>query len=339
MGVLITGGAGYIGSHTILELLVDDFDIVIIDNLSNSTIECITRIEAISGKKIKFYNIDIRDKTALKELFSKHKISCVMHFAGLKSVNESVKEPISYYDNNIVGSLNLISVMKDFNVTDLIFSSSATVYGAPEYLPLNECAKTGGTTNPYGTSKLFFEKILRDMSIVDNTWKIVALRYFNPVGAHPSGMIGEDSKGIPNNLVPYLTRVAMGKLEKLSIYGNDYPTTDGTGVRDFIHVQDLATGHIAALKKIRELSGFNVFNLGTGNAYSVLELISTFEKITNKKVPYEIVDRRPGDIAECWSSPSLANSQLGWKAIYTLEDMLRDSWNWQIKNPEGYNTL
>ncbi|NJQ19139.1 UDP-glucose 4-epimerase GalE [Pantoea sp. LS15] len=336
MSILITGGAGYIGSHTLIDLLLNDYDLVVIDNLSNSSFESIKRVEVLSGKKIDFYDMDLRDKSQLESLFKRYNFECVIHFAGLKSVGESVVEPLKYYDNNLTGSLNLLSVMKENGVKKIIFSSSATVYGFPEQIPLVEGCRTGGTTNPYGTSKLFLEQILKDVASSDRDWNIISLRYFNPVGAHPSGLIGEDPSGIPNNLVPYITKVAIGKLEKLSIYGNDYPTKDGTGVRDFIHVQDLASGHTAALKKIDVLAGYHVFNLGTGKPHSVLELISCFKKVTHKDISFVFVPRRPGDVGECWSSPELANEVLEWKAKYSLEEMLRDSWNWQIKNPDGY---
>lgn len=336
MSILVTGGAGYIGSHTLIDLLSNNYDLVVVDNLCNSSFESIKRVEILSGTKIKFYNIDLRNKDQLKSLFEEFNFECVIHFAGLKSVGESVAEPLNYYDNNLTGSLNLLSVMKDYGVKKIIFSSSATVYGFPEQVPLVEACRTGGTTNPYGTSKLFMEQILKDVASSDRDWNIISLRYFNPVGAHPSGLIGEDPSGIPNNLVPYITKVAIGKLEKLSIYGNDYPTKDGTGVRDFIHVQDLASGHTAALRKIDTLVGYHVFNLGTGKPHSVLELIACFNKVTHIDIPFVFATRRPGDVGECWSSPELANEVLEWKAKYTLEDMLRDSWNWQIKNPDGY---
>jgi UDP-glucose 4-epimerase len=336
MSILVTGGAGYIGSHTIIDLLSNNYDLVVIDNLCNSSFESIKRVETLSEKKIKFYNIDLRNKEQLKSLFEEFNFECVIHFAGLKSVGESVAEPLNYYDNNLTGSLNLLSVMKEYGVKKIIFSSSATVYGFPEQVPLVEACRTGGTTNPYGTSKLFMEQILKDVASSDRDWNIISLRYFNPVGAHPSGLIGEDPSGIPNNLVPYITKVAIGKLEKLSVYGNDYPTKDGTGVRDFIHVQDLASGHTAALRKIDTLVGYHVFNLGTGKPHSVLELIACFKKVTHIDIPFVFATRRPGDVGECWSSPELANEVLEWKAKYTLEDMLRDSWNWQIKNPDGY---
>lgn len=336
MSILVTGGAGYIGSHALIDLLNNDFHVVVVDNLSNSSQESLKRVEILTGGKIDFYHGDICNSRFIDSIFKKYNFTCVIHFAGLKSVSESINDPIRYYENNITGSLNLLSVMKLNNVKKLIFSSSATVYGNPERVPLDENCRIGGTTNPYGTSKLFLEQILKDITIEDKNWNIISLRYFNPVGAHPTGLIGEDPSGIPNNLVPYLTRVAIGQLKQLHVYGNDYPTKDGTGVRDFIHVQDLASGHTAALKKISQLSGFNAFNLGCGKPYSVLELIACFEKVTNIKIPFTFANRRPGDIGECWSSPRLANEILDWKAQYTLEDMLRDSWNWQSKNPEGY---
>ncbi|WP_318390407.1 UDP-glucose 4-epimerase GalE [Enterobacter sp.] len=328
MALLITGGLGYIGSHTIVELLKHDYEIVIIDNLSNSKKNILNKIETISDKKCHFYSADIRNIDALDSIFSQHSFTDIIHFAGLKSVNESILNPLKYYDNNVIGSLNLLNVMVKHNVHNFIFSSSATVYGSPCEIPLKETSHTGGTTNPYGASKYITECMLRDLAQSDPSWNISVLRYFNPVGAHPSGLLGEQPVGVPNNLVPYITEVAAGLRKNLNVYGCDYDTKDGSGVRDFIHVNDLASGHLAALKSNKK-NGFKVYNLGTGYAYSVLELIHTFERVNNIKIPYVIAERRAGDVAECWSDPSLAATELGWRAQYNLEDMLRDSWRWQ----------
>jgi len=336
MTILVTGGAGYIGSHTIIDLIKNGYDVVVIDNFSNSSEKSLAKVSEISGKKITYYNVDIRDEGSVNEVFKNHNFDTVMHFAGLKSVSESMTKPLHYYDNNVSGSINLLKVMNEFGVKQFIFSSSATVYGNPDTIPVTEDNTTGGTMNPYGKSKYLMEEILKDLASSNNELKIVSLRYFNPVGAHPSGLIGESPRGTPNNLVPYLTQVAIGKLESLAVFGNDYPTKDGSGVRDFIHVQDLASGHTAALNKISDLNGFNAFNLGTGIPHSVLEIISCFEKVNNKKVPFSIVAKRHGDIAECWSSSERANNVLNWRAKYSLEEMLIDSWNWQTKNPDGY---
>ena len=335
MKVLVTGGAGYIGSHTALELLRDGYEVVIIDNLSNSSKEAVSRIEALSGKKTDFYQADVRDKAVLRKIFKENEIDWVIHFAGLKAVGESCAMPIEYYDNNLYGTLCLLEVMKEAGVKKLIFSSSATVYGTPEELPLTENSKTGGTTNPYGTSKYFQEIMLTDVQKADPEWSIVLLRYFNPVGADASGMIGEDPKGIPNNLTPFIAKVAIGELPEIGVFGNDYPTKDGTGVRDYIHVVDLAKGHVAAMKGVTE-SGVYVYNLGTGNGYSVLEVIAAFEKACGKKLPYSFKPRRAGDIAECYADASKAKKELGWEAKLGIDEMCSSLWNWQRKNPNGY---
>lgn len=333
--VLVTGGAGYIGSHTCVELLNKDYEVIIVDNLSNSKIESINRIKIISGKEFVFYNADIQDKEAMMRIFSNHHIDSVIHFAGLKIVKESVEKPIKYYRNNINGTLNLCEVMNEFNVKKLVFSSSANVYGNIEIVPIKESFPLG-PTNPYGRTKLMIEDILKDLYISDDSWNITMLRYFNPIGAHESGLIGEDPNGIPSNIMPYITQVAAGIREKLSVFGNDYETQDGTGIRDYIHVVDLAKGHLCALKKLDSNMGINTYNLGTGRGYSVLDLVKTFEEINCIKIPYEIVDRRTGDIAVSYADPSLAKAELGWKAEKDIVDMCRDSWNWQKKNPKGY---
>ena len=336
MKILVTGGAGYIGSHTALELLKDGHEVVIVDNLSNSSEEAVRRIQTLSGKKVKFYKSDIRDKAVLRCVFKENKIDWVIHFAGLKAVGESCAMPVEYYDNNLYGTLCLLEVMKECGVKRIVFSSSATVYGTPESLPLTEESKTGGTTNPYGTSKYFQEIMLTDVHKADPSWTIVLLRYFNPVGAHESGMIGEDPKGIPNNLTPYIAKVAIGELKEIGVFGNDYPTKDGTGVRDYIHVVDLAKGHVVAVDKIKE-SGVYIYNLGTGVGYSVLEVIAAFEKACGKKLPYSIKPRRAGDIAECYADASKAKRELGWQAELGIDEMCASLWNWQTKNPHGYN--
>ncbi|WP_314140683.1 UDP-glucose 4-epimerase GalE [Buttiauxella noackiae] len=338
MAILVTGGAGYIGSHTVLALLERGDDVVVIDNLSNSSQKSLDRVAELTGKQPTLYVANILDKPVLKTIFSKHMITDVIHFAGLKSVGESIKKPLEYYENNVTGTLVLLSEMLNAGVKSLIFSSSATVYGNPEKVPLSEDCQTGGTTNPYGTSKLMVEQILRDFSLAQPEFRITCLRYFNPVGAHQSGRIGEDPNGIPNNLVPYISQVAIGKLECLSVYGNDYPTPDGTGVRDYIHVLDLASGHLAALDHQNEGSSFKAINLGTGVGYSVIDLIEAFEKASQTKINYKIVERRVGDIAECWSDSSLAKQKLGWQATRTLDEMMRDTWNWQKNNPNGYSS-
>ena len=329
MAVLLPGGAGYIGSHTAVELLNSGKEIVIIDNFSNSKAEVLEKIKKITGKDFKFYEMDYRDKEKLEKVFTENNIEAVLNFAGYKAVGESVQKPIEYYDNNINGALELLEVMKKHNVKKFIFSSSATVYGDPEVIPITEECKTGGTTNPYGTTKLFIEQILKDTYASDNTWDICILRYFNPVGAHESGLIGEEPQGIPNNLMPYVVRVAAGILPQLSVFGNDYNTPDGTGVRDYIHVVDLAKGHVLALKKLeKENKGLFIYNLGTGTGYSVLDMVKAFEKATGKEVPYKIAPRRSGDIATCYANPKKAKEELGWEATKTLEDMCRDSWNY-----------
>lgn len=335
MSILVTGGVGYIGSHTCVQLIEQGYDIVVVDNLSNSKIEALRRVEKITGKEIKFYEVDICDREGLRRVFSENSIEAVIHFAGLKAVGESVEIPLKYYYNNITGTLILCEVMKEFNVKKMVFSSSATVYGNPERVPITEDFPLSAT-NPYGRTKLFIEEILRDLYISDNEWSIILLRYFNPIGAHESGLIGEDPNGIPNNLMPYITQVAVGKLPELRVFGNDYDTHDGTGVRDFIHVVDLANGHVKAIEKVMNFNGVRAYNLGTGNGYSVLDLVKTFEKVTGVKIPYKIVDRRPGDVAKCYADPSRANEELNWKAEKNLEDMCRDAWRWQMNNPNGY---
>ena len=328
--VLVTGGAGYIGSHTVVELLNRGDEVVIIDNFSNSNPEVLDNIRKITGKDFKFYEIDYLDKEKVEKVFEENDIDSVINFAGFKAVGESVEKPLEYYHNNIGGAVILLEVMKKYNVKKFVFSSSATVYGDPEIIPITEECKIGGTTNPYGTTKLFIEQILQDLYVSDNTWDICILRYFNPVGAHESGLIGEDPKGKPNNLMPYITKVAAGILPELSVFGNDYDTKDGTGVRDYIHVVDLAKGHLLALDKLdKENKGIFIYNLGTGNGYSVLEMIEVFKKVNNVDVPYKIVERRPGDIATCYSDPSKAEKELGFKTTKTLEDMCRDGWNYQ----------
>ena len=329
MAILLPGGAGYIGSHTAVELLKAGKEIIIIDNFSNSKPEVLDKIKQITGKEFKFYELDYLDREKLEKVFEENKIEAVLNFAGYKAVGESVQKPIEYYTNNISGCLVLLDVMKKYGVKKFIFSSSATVYGDTEKVPITEESKTGGTTNPYGTTKLFIEQILKDIYVSDNTWDICILRYFNPVGAHESGLIGEEPKGIPNNLMPYVVRVASGQLKELSVFGNDYNTPDGTGVRDYIHVVDLAKGHVAALKKLdKEQNGMYIYNLGTGTGYSVLDMVKAFEKSTGKKVPYKIAPRRQGDIATCYAEPKKAKEELGWTATKTLEDMCKDSWDY-----------
>ena len=327
MKILVTGGAGYIGSHTCVELLNEGFEVVILDNFSNSKSSSLDAIKKITGKDFKFYEIDYLDKDALNKVFEENKIDAVINFAGFKAVGESVQKPIEYYTNNISGALNLLDVMRKHNVKKFVFSSSATVYGNPEKIPLTEDCKIGGTTNPYGTSKLFIEQILKDVYVSDNSWDIIILRYFNPVGAHESGLIGEDPKGIPNNLMPYIAKVATKELKELSVFGNDYNTPDGTGVRDYIHVVDLAKGHVLALNKLeKEGKGLFIYNLGTGTGYSVLDLVHAYEKANNVKVPYKIAPRRDGDIATCYSDPTKAKNELGFVATKTIEDMCHDSY-------------
>ena len=329
MAILITGGAGYIGSHTAIELLNNNREIIIVDNFSNSKKEVLEKIKQITNKNFKYYEIDYKDEDKLNRIFKEHKIEAVMNFAGFKAVGESVQKPLEYYENNISGAITLLKVMKKHNVKKFIFSSSATVYGNPEKVPITEDSKTGGTTNPYGTTKLFIEQILKDLYKSDNSWDIAILRYFNPVGSHESGLIGEEPNGIPNNLMPYIVRVAKGQLKELSIFGNDYDTKDGTGVRDYIHVVDLAQGHIKALEKLeKENQGLYIYNLGTGKGYSVLDMVKAFEKATGQKVQYKITERRAGDIAICYSDPTKAKQELNWIATKTLEDMCRDSWKY-----------
>ena len=328
MAVLVTGGAGFIGSHTAVELLNAGKEIVILDNFSNSKPQSLEAIKKITGKDFKFYEMDYLDREKLEKVFEENEIDSVLNFAGFKAVGESVEKPIEYYTNNISGALVLLDTMKKYGVKKFVFSSSATVYGEPERIPITEDCKTGGTTNPYGTSKLFIEQILKDIYNSDNTWDIAILRYFNPVGAHESGLIGEEPQGIPNNLMPYVARVAAGKLKELSVFGNDYDTPDGTGVRDYIHVVDLPKGHIKALEKLeKEGKGLYIYNLGTGKGYSVLDMVNAFEKSTGKKVAYKIAPRRAGDIATCYSDPTKAKEELGWEAIKTLDEMCKDSWN------------
>ncbi len=336
MNVLVTGGAGYIGSHTCLELLESGYGVVVIDNLCNSNSKSLERVESLTGKKLRFYEGDVRDEALLRKIFAENEIGCVIHFAGLKAVGESVAKPWEYYDNNLNSTLVLTKVMKEVGMKNIIFSSSATVYTADNEMPLKETSRTGYCTNPYGWTKYMTEQILSGISHADESWSVVLLRYFNPIGAHPSGLIGEDPNGIPNNLVPYIAKVAVGKLEKVHVFGNDYPTPDGTGIRDYIHVVDLAKGHVAAVKYAVENLGCEVFNLGTGTGYSVLDMVKAFEEANGVKVPYQIVDRRPGDLATCYADPTKSLEKLGWKAEKTLVDMCRDSWNWQSKNPMGY---
>lgn len=334
--ILLTGGAGYIGSHTCVEMLNAGYDIVVVDNLCNSSEESLKRIEQLTGKPVAFYQTDILDASALNRIFHEHSISAVVHFAGLKAVGESVEKPVAYYQNNICGTISLCKVMQENGVFDIVFSSSATVYGDPASLPIKEDFPLSAT-NPYGRSKLVIEEILRDLWVSDDRWNLTLLRYFNPVGAHESGLLGEDPTGIPNNLMPYIAQVASGKLEKLSVFGGDYPTADGTGVRDYIHVVDLARGHLKALEKMKDVSGVSIFNLGTGCGYSVLEMVSAFEQAAGVEVPYQIVERRPGDIAACYADPSLAESALGWKAELGLAEMCADTWRWQKNNPDGFH--
>ncbi len=335
MKILVTGGAGYIGSHTCLELLNRNYEVVVVDNLSNSKYESLKRVMQITGKELKFYEADILDKIALEKVFKENDIYAVIHFAGLKAVGESTQIPLKYYQNNINGTLNLCECMSKFNVKNLIFSSSATVYGSPKSVPIKEDFPLDAT-NPYGRTKLFLEYILKDLANADKEFNVILLRYFNPIGAHESGLIGEDPNGIPNNLLPYITQVSTGKLACLNVFGNDYNTKDGTGVRDYIHVTDLAIGHIKAIDKLKEKPSVAVYNLGTGKGYSVLEIIKSFEKASGKKIPYKIVDRRPGDIDECYADPTKAYEELGFKTQYDIEKMCKDSYNWQSKNPNGY---
>lgn len=333
--ILVTGGAGYIGSHTVVELLDQDYEVIIVDNFSNSKPEVLKRIREITGKDFLFYQADLLEKAGLEEVFKKHPIEAVVHFAGLKAVGESVSIPIQYYYNNLTGTLNLCGLMQKYNVKRMVFSSSATVYGLNNKAPFTEDMPLSAT-NPYGWTKFMIEQILRDIYVSDNSWSTILLRYFNPIGAHESGRIGEDPSGIPNNLMPYITQVAVGKREHLNVFGNDYDTHDGTGVRDYIHVVDLAKGHICALEKVMKGTGIDAVNLGTGVGYSVFDVVKSFEKANGIKIPYKITGRRPGDIATCFADPSKALKVLGWKAERNLEDMCRDSWNWQKNNPDGY---
>lgn len=337
MRILVTGGAGYIGSHTCVRLLERNHDVIVADNLCNSSRESLYRVEEITGKSVGFYETDLRDEDGLAQIFEKEKIDAVIHFAGLKAVGESVTIPLEYYDNNITGTLTLCMTMRRYGVKRIIFSSSATVYGDPAFVPITESCPMGEVTNPYGRTKAMLEQILQDLHTGDSKWNVVLLRYFNPVGAHESGRIGESPTGIPNNLTPYITQVAVGKREKLGIFGDDYDTPDGTGVRDYIHVMDLAEGHVKALDKMREQPGVRIYNLGTGQGYSVLQMLRAFEQVCGREIPYEIKPRRPGDIGTCYADPSLAESELGWKAERGLEEMCRDAWNWQRRNPNGYS--
>ncbi|MGX2956876.1 UDP-glucose 4-epimerase GalE [Ursidibacter arcticus] len=336
MAILVTGGAGYIGSHTVVELLNQGKEIVVLDNLSNSSPISLERVKQITGKSVSFYQGDILDREILRKIFAEHQIDAVIHFAGLKAVGESVQKPLHYYQNNVTGSIVLVEEMLKANVNTIVFSSSATVYGDPEIIPITESCTVGGTTNPYGTSKYMVERILEDTVKAYPQLSAVVLRYFNPVGAHSSGLIGEDPNGIPNNLLPYISQVAVGKLPQLSVFGSDYETHDGTGVRDYIHVVDLAVGHLKALEKHHNDAGFHVYNLGTGTGYSVLDMVKAFEQANNINVPYKLVDRRPGDIAVCYSNPEKALKELGWKTQYDLTQMMKDTWNWQKNNPNGY---
>lgn len=336
MAILVTGGAGYIGSHTCVELLNSGYDVVVVDNLCNSSKKAIERVEKITGKSISFYEVNILDREALTEVFEKESIDSVINFAGLKAVGESVVKPLEYYHNNITGTLVLCDVMRSHGVKNIIFSSSATVYGDPAFIPITEECPKGKITNPYGQTKGMLEQILTDLWVADHEWNVVLLRYFNPIGAHESGLIGEDPKGIPNNLVPYIAQVAVGKLEKLGVFGDDYDTPDGTGVRDYIHVVDLAKGHVKAMKKLAPGSGVCIYNLGTGNGYSVLDVLHAYEKACGKTLPYEIKERRAGDIATCYCDASKAKEELGWIAEKGIEEMCADSWRWQSNNPNGY---
>ncbi len=337
MSILVTGGAGFIGSHTVVELQNAGYDVVVLDNLCNASRKSLDRVEAITGKKVTFYKADIRDAEALQDIFNQEKIDSCIHFAGLKAVGESVAKPLEYYENNISGTLNLVNVMRENGCKNIIFSSSATVYGDPAFIPITEECPKGVCTNPYGWTKSMLEQILTDVQKADPEWNVVLLRYFNPIGAHKSGTIGENPNGIPNNLMPYVTQVAVGKLKELGVFGNDYDTPDGTGVRDYIHVVDLALGHVKALKKIEEKAGLCLYNLGTGHGYSVLDIVHNFEEATGVKIPYVIKPRRPGDIATCYSDASKAKKELGWEAKYGIKDMCADSWRWQKNNPNGYD--
>ncbi len=336
MNILVTGGAGFIGSHTVVELLQAGYQVSVLDNLSNSSEKSLQRVEAITGRKVPFYKADILDRQALEKIFSQEKVDAVIHFAGLKAVGESVQKPWEYYENNIAGTLTLVDVMRKHNVKNIIFSSSATVYGNPAVIPITEDCPKGQCTNPYGWTKSMLEQILSDIQHADPEWNVILLRYFNPIGAHKSGTMGENPNGIPNNLMPYITQVAVGKLSQLGVFGNDYDTPDGTGVRDYIHVVDLAAGHVKALKKIEENAGLKIYNLGTGVGYSVLDIVKNFEEATGVKIPYVIKERRAGDIAACYADASLAKKELGWEAENGIREMCEDSWRWQKNNPKGY---
>lgn len=337
MKILVTGGCGYIGSHTVVELQNAGHEVVVIDNLSNSNEMSLKRVSEITGKNVDFYNVDIRDFNALDSVMNKYSFDCCIHFAGLKAVGESVQKPLDYYDNNVCGTVNLLRALNKHNCKNVIFSSSACVYGDPEIIPISESCPKGKCTNPYGATKSMIEDIMMDLQKSDSNWNIVLLRYFNPIGAHQSGKIGEDPNGIPNNLMPYITQVAIGKRPELNVFGNDYDTYDGTGVRDYIHVVDLARGHVCALNAIENKCGLEIFNLGTGHGYSVLDVVHAFESASGVKIPYVIQPRRPGDVPVCYSDAGKAEKILGWRAKFNLEDMCRDSWNWQKNNPNGYN--
>ena len=336
MAILVTGGAGYIGSHTCIELLNEGYEVVVVDNLCNSCEESLKRVEEITGKTVKFYEADLLDRDALEKIFAAEKVESVIHFAGLKAVGESVQKPLEYYHNNITGTLILCDVMRNHGVKNIVFSSSATVYGDPAFIPITEECPKGVCTNPYGWTKSMLEQILTDLHTADSEWNVVLLRYFNPIGAHKSGKIGENPKGIPNNLMPYITQVAVGKLKCLGVFGDDYDTPDGTGVRDYIHVVDLALGHVKAIKKLEAKEGVSIYNLGTGNGYSVLQMVKAMEKACGHEIPYEIKPRREGDIATCYADPSKAKRELGWEAQRGLDEMCEDSWRWQSNNPDGY---
>ncbi|MCI7738308.1 MAG: UDP-glucose 4-epimerase GalE [Lachnospiraceae bacterium] len=336
MSILVTGGAGYIGSHTCVELLNAGYEVVVIDNLYNSSEEALRRVEKITGKTVKFYEGDLLNREDVEKVFEQESIDSVIHFAGLKAVGESVAKPLEYYHNNITGTLILCDVMRQHGCKNIVFSSSATVYGDPAFVPITEECPKGKITNPYGQTKGMLEQILTDLYVGDPEWKVILLRYFNPIGAHKSGLIGEDPKGIPNNLVPYIAQVSVGKLEKLGVFGNDYPTPDGTGVRDYIHVVDLAVGHVKAIEKLNSLEGVEIYNLGTGKGYSVLEVLHAYEKACGKTLPYEIKERRPGDIPTCYADSAKAKRELGWEAQYGIEEMCEDSYRWQSMNPNGY---
>lgn len=336
MKILVTGGAGFIGSHTVIELQQAGHDVVVIDNLYNASEKSLQRVEAITGKAVPFYKVDIRDREGLTKVMTEHQFDCCIHFAGLKAVGESVAKPLEYYDNNIAGTLVLLDVMRNHGCKNIIFSSSATVYGNPAIIPITEECPKGQCTNPYGQTKSILEQIMMDMQKADPEWNVVLLRYFNPIGAHASGTLGEDPNGIPNNLMPYITQVAIGKRPELGVFGDDYDTHDGTGVRDYIHVVDLAVGHVKALSAVEKKCGLAIYNLGTGCGYSVLDVVHAFEEANGVKIPYSIKPRRAGDIATCYSDPAKAKSELGWEAKYGILEMCRDSWNWQKKNPNGY---